>query len=488
MRNRPSARRCRNSGLLTTGLALALAAALAVGSPSAANAVPTLGAGAQPRAEKDVPSAGSAAPLSFEAALARFHERADILRAQEADVARAEHAADAAKWLGGPKVDVAAMHLEGSKSLDLNLDVPIPGLGSLPFSYSGDYDISGPRAAITAVWPIYTGGAVTAEQKTLKSKADQARAARDATFIEEDASLALAYWRTQLARAVEKLRRAALADEEESLRRARGFEKEGMLSKIERMSIEVSRDAAKRALSAAETDAHVAETELLRALRDEALPELETPLFVLKGELGSLDDWRARAMSASPVLAQAGALEAQAQQSVATAKSTFKPQVFAFGMRNFAKHYLTLVEPDWIAGIGVKFTLWSNRDRTASIASAESMSRKAGAARKEAENDVLAAVEVAWLRAVEARDEYRLTASTVALAKEALRMREKSFAEGLSTALDVSNARTQMIGAEIARCAAAYKFVAGWTALHAASGAMPDFIASLSRSDLEAVR
>ena len=193
-------------------------------------------------------------------------------------------------------------------------------------------------------------------------------------------------------------------------------------------------------------------------------------------------------MSTSPVLAQAGALEAQAEQGVAAAKSTYKPQVFAFGMKNFAKHYLTLVEPDWIAGIGVKFTLWSNRDRTASIASAESMSRKAGAARKEAENDVLAAVEVAWLRAVEARDEYRLTASTVALAKEALRMREKSFAEGLSTALDVSNARTQMIGAEIARCAAAYKFVAGWTALHAASGAMPDFIASLSRSDLEAVR
>ena len=112
MRNRPSARRCCNSGLLTTGLALALTAALAVGGALAADGVPTLGAGAQPRAEKDVPSADAAAPLSFEAALARFHERADILRAQEADVARAEHAADAAKWLGGPKVDVAAMHLE----------------------------------------------------------------------------------------------------------------------------------------------------------------------------------------------------------------------------------------------------------------------------------------------------------------------------------------------------------------------------------------
>ena len=426
------------------------------------------------------------APLSFEAALARFHERADILRAQEADVARAEHASDAAKWLGGPKVDLSAMQIEGRKSLSLDLNVPLQGL-SIPFSMSENLDIGGPRAAITATWPIYTGGAISAEQNALQGKAAEARAARDAVFTQEDAGLALVYWRTQLARAVLKLRRDALADEEESLRRARGFEKEGMLPKIERMAVEVSRDAAKRALSAAETDARVAETELSRALRDAESVELETPLFVLRGELGTLDAWKDRAQSTSPVLAQADALTMQADQGVVAAKSAYQPKVFAFGMKNLVKHYLTIPEPDWIAGIGVTFTLWDNRDRTASVAAAQSQRDKAGAARAEAKNDVLTAVEVAWLRTSEARDEYELTASTVALARENLAMREKSFAEGLSTALDVSTARTQLIGAEIARCAAAYKFVAGWASLHAAAGVMPDFVASLSRPDFEAV-
>ena len=427
------------------------------------------------------------APLSFEAALARFHDRADLFRAQEADVARAEHASEAAKWLGGPKVDVAALQIEGRKSLSINANVPVLGM-SVPFSLNEDFDIGGPRAAVTAVWPIYTGGAVAAEQNVLKGKAAEARAARSALYAAEDAGLALVYWRTQLARSIETLRRNALADEEEALRRAKSFEKEGLISKIERMTVEVSRDAARRALSAAGTEARVAETELARALRDKAAPQLETPLFVLTGELGTLDDWKQRAQGASPVLAQADALADQADQGVNAAKSAYKPQIFAFGMKNLVKHYLTIPEPDWIAGIGVKFTLWDNRDRASSVAAAESLREKAGAARAEAENDVLTAVEVAWMRTLEARNEYELSASTVALARENLRMREKSFAQGLSTALDVSSARTQMIGAEIARATAAYKFVAGWAVLHSAAGAMSDFTASLSRQDFVPVR
>ena len=95
---------------------------------------------------------------------------------------------------------------------------------------------------------------------------------------------------------------------------------------------------------------------------------------------------------------------------------------------------------------------------------------------------------MAFLRTTEAREEYDLTVSTVALAAENLRLREKSFSEGLSTALDVREARTQLTGAEIAQRAAAYKFVVSWAMLHASSGAMPEFSDSLKRADLRAVK
>lgn len=116
------------------------------------------------------------------------------------------------------------------------------------------------------------------------------------------------------------------------------------------------------------------------------------------------------------------------------------------------------------------------------------MVTKAEAARSEAKNQVATAVEVAFLRVMQAREEFELTGSTVELARENLRLREASFAEGLSNAVDVDTARTKLTGAEVARRAAAYKFVVSWAMLHASAGAMPDFVNSLTRSDLVVVK
>ena len=45
-------------------------------------------------------------------------------------------------------------------------------------------------------------------------------------------------------------------------------------------------------------------------------------------------------------------------------------------------------------------------------------------------------------------------------------------------------ARTQLVGAQIAQRAAAYKFVVSWAMLHGAAGVMPDFLTTLGRADL----
>ena len=108
---------------------------------------------------------------------------------------------------------------------------------------------------------------------------------------------------------------------------------------------------------------------------------------------------------------------------------------------------------------------------------------KAQAAHSEATNRINTAVETAYLRSSQARDQYRLTASTLELAKENLRLREKSFSEGLSTADEVNDARNKLLGAEVARRLAAYRFVAAWAALNGIAGTMNEFVESITRSD-----
>lgn len=450
----------------TAAALLGLMAALAAGASSAA------------------PSA--TAPMGFGDARVLLHERADIMAADRAEIAHAESEAEAAKSLSGPKVEMDVKQVWGTKTVDLGIDTGLGQYNHVDIHFKED--IGGPRAAVTATLPIYTGGLITAQQNALNHKVSETRADRDMRENTLDAELAARYWGVQLARSVAALHRSVLEDQNEELRRAKRFEQKGLIAKVERLAVEVARDNAKRTLVSAESDVGVAEAELMRQLRETSLPELSSPLFVLTGDLGTLDQWQNRADAQSPAIRKMNALRAQAGEGISAAEASFKPKVYAFGTKNLIKHYLTLPEPDWMAGVGVTFTLWDNHDRFDKLNAARSVVTKAEAARSEAKNQVATAVEVAFLRVMQAREEFELTGSTVELARENLRLREASFAEGLSNAVDVDTARTKLTGAEVARRAAAYKFVVSWAMLHASAGAMPDFVNSLTRSDLVVVK
>ena len=298
-----------------------------------------------------------------------------------------------------------------------------------------------------------------------------------------DSLLVQKYFGVQLARSVEKLRADLLKQQERDLNRAKRFEKAGMIAKIERLSAQVNRDAAERDFVASQTDRKVAETELAELLREDSVGRLDTPMFVTD-DLKTLPYWQDLALSHNPILKALDAQHEQAQMGVQAAKGSYHPQVYLFGHYNMIKHYLTLPEPDWIAGIGVSFTLWDNRDRSARVGSARALVNKARAAQSHARNEINKVVEVAWLKSNQALEQYRLTTSSIELAKENVRLRERSFKEGLSTVDDVNDARNKLIAAQVAQRVAAYRFVVAYSLLHAASGRMMDFMNAFSRSDI----
>lgn len=428
--------------------------------------------------------------LSFADARSLMHANSSAVKMKDYDVANAKGRADAAKSMSGPKITLSAMQVEGSKTVDMDVSGLLPALPpqlpiKLPTSIGFKEDIGGPRASINLIWPLYTGGAISAQQDALAFKVDEAEHAKKAYLDAVDVDLAVQYWGLELARNVVALRKAALEDEEEALQQAKAFEEKGLISRIERMAVEVSRDAARREHLAAQTELDVAAATLARTLRSSSNVKLTTPLFVLKDEIGTLDSWKDKALARSPVLSQVESVKSQAQAGVKAAQGAYHPQVFAFGQKNLIKHYLTLPEPDWIAGVGVNITLWDNKDRASSVAAARALEDKAASAADEARNSVLKAVEVAFLKTTQARQSWELTASTLALARENLRLRQASFKEGLSTAIDLNTARTQFVAAQIAEQAAAYRFVAGWANLAAAAGSFDEFIASLSSPGCE---
>lgn len=422
--------------------------------------------------------------LDFSQARQLAHDRVDSIKVEAAETAKREGEAKSARSLHGPKIELDSKQIWGRKTLDygtVNLGGLIPGLHLSPIDLYHEEDIGGPRAAINAQLPIYMGGAINAKVRAADEAVYESQARTQAQRDTVDTELAQKYFAVQLARSIERLQNEMLHQQELEVRKALRFEKTGTISRLERMAVEVNRDTAKRELLTAQTNRRVAESELAGLLREENVGELKTPLFVVTEDIGTLKSWQDKALGASPVLKSVVAQRRQAEQGVTAAKAAWHPQIYAFANYNMIKHYLTIPEPDWIAGIGLKFTLWDNKDRNASIAAANSLVTKAQAAHDEARNRIQTAVQTAYLKSNEAREAYRLTDSTLSLAKENLRLREKGFSEGLSTADEVNDARTKLLAAEIARRLAAYRFVVAWAMLNAACGDMNAFEQSVTR-------
>ena len=422
--------------------------------------------------------------LDFSQARQLAHDRVDSIKVEAAETAKREGDAKSARSLHGPKIELDSKQIWGRKTLDygtVNLGGLIPGHHLPPIDFYHEEDIGGPRAAINAQLPIYMGGAINAKVRAADEAVYESQARTQAQRDTVDTELAQKYFAVQLARSIERLQNEMLHQQELEVRKALRFEKTGTISRLERMAVEVNRDTAKRELLTAQTNRRVAESELAGLLREENVGELKNPLFVVTEDIGTLKSWQDKALGASPVLKSVVAQRRQAEQGVTAAKAAWHPQVYAFANYNMIKHYLTIPEPDWIAGIGLKFTLWDNKDRNASIAAANSLVTKAQAAHDEARNRIQTAVQTAYLKSNEAREAYRLTDSTLSLAKENLRLREKGFSEGLSTADEVNDARTKLLAAEIARRVAAYRFVVAWAMLNAACGDMNAFEQSVTR-------
>lgn len=422
--------------------------------------------------------------LDFSQARQLAHDRVDSIKVEAAETAKRESEAKSARSLHGPKIELDSKQIWGRKTLDygtVNLGGLIPGFHLPPIDLYHEEDIGGPRAAINAQLPIYMGGAINAKVRAADEAVYESQARTQAQRDTVDTELAQKYFAVQLARSIERLQNEMLHQQELEVRKALRFEKTGTISRLERMAVEVNRDTAKRELLTAQTNRRVAESELAGLLREENVGELKNPLFVVTEDIGTLKSWQDKALGASPVLKSVVAQRRQAEQGVTAAKAAWHPQVYAFANYNMIKHYLTIPEPDWIAGIGLKFTLWDNKDRNASIAAANSLVTKAQAAHDEARNRIQTAVQTTYLKSNEAREAYRLTDSTLSLAKENLRLREKGFSEGLSTADEVNDARTKLLAAEIARRVAAYRFVVAWAMLNAACGDMNAFEQSVTR-------
>ena len=202
-------------------------------------------------------------------------------------------------------------------------------------------------------------------------------------------------------------------------------------------------------------------------------------LFVITNALKPLPEWLSLPSTRTSILAAFDAKREQAQQGIVIAESRWKPEVFAFGSDALIKPLSDADRAQLDRRHRRQLHLFSREDRASKVSAAREGLRQVQTLEAETRNVIDTAVETSYRKVEQAREQFNLLDSTLALARENLRQRERGFDEGQATSLDVNDARNALARPRLARAVAAYDFVVALAQLLEASGrarALPEYV------------
>lgn len=313
------------------------------------------------------------------------------------------------------------------------------------------------RGAVQMTWPLYTGGRITAARKAARASVAESEAQLRQTQSTLMRDYVRRYFAVALAVRALSLREEREVAMEKHLARAQKLEAAGQVAHVDVLHAQVSRDEAQRDRKCAASDLRVAQEALeawtgWQVESGAALDPLE--LMPLPAELRDVE---AGPDSEHPTLERLRQLEAQAEQSLAAEQGRRLPELYLFGKQELVQSGLTMLDPEWAVGVGMRWSLLDRSSRTDRIVSAKQQVREIRALEGQAAVDlrtlVLQSIEQ-WRHAV---DNHAWLERSEELAREALRVREQAFSEGQATSLDVVDAHLAVQRVSLGKAMAQYE-------------------------------
>lgn len=433
-------------------------------------------------------------PVSFTDAWQAVVTGNDGLAAERANVDRSRHMQDAAKDLYLPKITASAKYTRLDKPVEIkpsdliesmpaggtinglaqSLGISTSNIDNLFTSQLTERDVF--TSSIRAIWPIFTGGRISAAQDIAKGKTAEAQylmaMKQQATF--ED--LSKFYFGVAMTQQVLNTRTEVEQGLKKHFEHAKKLEQQGQIAKVERLQAQASYDKARVERQKAQRDMEIAQVALTQLLKLDAPAVPSTQLFI-NASLPPMSAFIEKTLVDYPGLHILDAKKQQASGLIDVEKGKYYPEVFLYGNYNLHEDDTLAAKtaPDWAVGVGVNIPLLDNSGRSGKVKAAHSAVTQVNYLRAQAEQDLTVLVEKTYREAMQSLEEYSGLASSLSLAKENVFLREKAFRQGLSTSLDVVDAELFLASVKTQRAAAAYQYVISLTRLLAVSGEINSF-------------
>ena len=307
---------------------------------------------------------------------------------------------------------------------------------------------------LSAEWVLFSGGKRFHATNIGRTMVDLARENRAQTAATQQNLLTESYYGLRLAQQIVTVREETYKGLQKHYENALKLEAAGMIDKAGRLFAQVNMDEAKRTLDAARKDETVVQNTLKVLLNKKDMDE-----NIMNDSLPPKMLFDLSVNSGNYMLNQLQLQEHIAKQEVKIAQSGYLPNIALFGKQTLYSHGIqSNLLPRTMIGIGFTWNLFDGLDREKKIRQSKLTQQTLALGQMKARDDLAVGVDKLYTQLQKAQDNAKALNATIALSEELVRIRKKSFAEGMATSTEVIDAETMLASVKVARLAAYYEY------------------------------
>ncbi len=328
----------------------------------------------------------------------------------------------------------------------------------------------------SVVWPVFTGGKINAANEAARIYEEEAGLQKDQKQAELLSELVTRYYGLVLSRESEKVRQQVLYAMEKHLYDAEKLSEEGQIAQVEKLHAEVAKADAERELKKARRQSQIVERSLQNTVAMEPTDSIVpvNQLFVLK-EIGDEDQFVELAKANSPLLQQVSSKKELSQTGVKLEQSNYLPTVALTGMYDIANKDFSPYVPEWMVGVGLKWTLFDGVARTRKVQAAKYRVNQVEEAGLKAQDDIETVIRKLHQQLGMQLEQHESLKKSLTFAEAYLESKDMAFHEGLATSVDVVDARLLVAKFKIEQLQAMYQYDVALAALMQICGVPAQF-------------
>lgn len=309
------------------------------------------------------------------------------------------------------------------------------------------------------LWPVFTGGKINNATKAAKVEVRLSEEELRNTEGELLTEVVSRYYGLSLALQAEKVREQMFLAMEKHYSDAQKLFENGIIAKVELLHAKVSKNEAERELKKARHDIEIIRAGLDASLAFDTIVTVQpvSHLFI-NNQLPDVSYWTGNATSNNPLLKQ---IEGKKELTTIKKKAdqgNYYPTVAMMGTYNIVDKNYSAYMPDWLVGVGVKWTVFDGLDRRHKLKADEAIISQVDFAEQKAHNDLKAYIFKLSQELETQREQKTELDNTLELANEYASSTEKAFSEGLVNSTSVVEAHSKVAQVKALRLKTLYDY------------------------------